>query len=80
MVVVAPLIFLVPVERGALSTLYCATGAVEPGGLYDEGPRIRLFLLSGWVKGRYTPDNATAAFAAIDQAIQAKGGPAFVVP
>lgn len=73
-----PLLFHVPVEKGALSALFCATGDVEPGAVYDEGPSIRLFLLSR--VGRYTPENFAAAFAAIDEAIQAKGGPAFVLP
>lgn len=79
LVALAPRLVAVPVERGALSPLFCASSPdVEPGRMFSDGPRIRLFPLAG--VAQYTPANVQAAFDAIDAAIRAKGGAAFALP
>ena len=70
----------VSVEQGATSPLFLATApeaALVPGAMYDVGPQIRRFDLAS-IKN-YSPANAEAAFAALDAAIVAKGGPAFTL-
>ena len=70
----------VSVEQGAASPLYCATApaaALARGGMYDEGPNIRLFDLTK--AKHYSSENAVAAFEAIEAAIIMKGGPRLVM-
>ena len=79
-VCIAPRLLGVSVEQGATSPLYCATApaaALARGGMYDDGPNIRLFNLAK--AKHYSPENAVAAFDAIEAAIVTKGGPRLVL-
>ena len=70
----------IPIAQGATSPLYLATAPADqlvPGAMYDVGPTIKLFDLKT-IKN-YCPENAEAAFSAIEAAIVKKGGPPFAL-